>query len=113
MAMALLALGVGLYAKTPSQVAKLEQSLSTESAVALDAELARMDGVQRNWPRLQVTWAVVSAVAFALYFGAPREWGRPVAMVLLAFVGAVMLVDTFGEIRGEKYVRALRAARDG
>jgi hypothetical protein len=107
-----LGVGVGLYLKTPAQVATLEQGLSqAASRVETHAkETARMQRVQANFVTLKLAWIALIAVGLGLVLlgrGKPATVGIGLGILLQA---AVMLAfDLFAEARGADYLRWLSA----
>jgi hypothetical protein len=106
-----LAIGVGLAAKTPSQVGALEAQLASAPSAFYAAERPRMERVQRNFLVIEVVEVALLAAGIALTLVMKSRlawWGVGMGLVLQA---SVMLVfDLMAERRGEVYFAALNAA---
>jgi hypothetical protein len=98
-----LALGIGLYMRTPGQVAELRAGFDSNPQKTAEAELLRMRRVNRNFVWIEVVEGVFLLVGFGLVLGMK---GRPAAAVglgLLLESAAMLAFDVFAERRGEAY----------
>lgn len=102
------AIGVGLYLRTPPQVAALEKSFSSGDAAAKEAERARMARVNANWKIIEL--AEVLIIALALIFILALK-SRPVfvavGMGLLIQASLLLAFDLFAEERARIYTEWL------
>lgn len=108
-----LGVGVGLWVRTPGQVAALETGLGQPEGAARvtrATEIARMERVMRSFLIIKSIELVLIAVGAGLIFGLrQRGWAVGVGMGLIV-QGAVMLAfDVFAEARAEIYLAWLRA----
>lgn len=110
-----LGVGVGLWVKTPGQVAALQSALGPSQPAAAahtarSTEIVRMERVMKNFLVIKAVELVLIAVGVGLIFGMrQRGWVVGVGMGLLV-QGAVMLAfDVFAEARGEPYLAWLRS----
>jgi len=96
--------------RTPAQVNTLSAAVETGQAAALQAELSRMEAVNRAWPRYLLLWAVFGVVGLALRFAGFGDFLQGLGVALVFFAGVGMLVDGFAERRTHAYTAALKAA---
>lgn len=105
----LVAVGTGLHVglRTPAQVADLEQQYQQDRQTLLSEEIARMDKVNANWPRLIATWAILVVAGLILRFVVDSDWahGLGPALILAGAVG--FMIDGFAERRAQPYTAAL------
>jgi len=102
-----LAIGAGLAARTPSQVAGLRAQMASAPSEMLAAETQRMQKVQRSFVVIEVVELVLLVVGVALALGFKGTYRAEVGMGL-ALQAAVMLVfDLLAERRGALYLAAL------
>lgn len=105
-----LALGVGLYARTDPQVARLLAQLETDPAGLAAAEGARMARVQRTFAiAIRVEVALIVAAAVTALWQQHRPALTGVALGLLIHAALLLAFDTTAERRGARYLGALRA----
>lgn len=104
-------IGGALFAwKTDRQVAELHEALEAEPEATLEAERARMEKVNANWPRLKLAWGALAIVALVLLLVVKREWATGLGLALMLLVTALFFVDVFAERRAEPYAEALDSA---
>lgn len=110
-AMGQLAVGVGLYARTPAQVTALRRDLVERPVEARDAERARMVAVQRSFVWIERIEALVILLGVALVL-LRRDHPTAVGVGMgLAIQGAVMLAfDVFASQRGAAWLAWLSRA---
>ena len=103
------AIGIGLPARTPGQVARLERGFAENPERARADETARMTAVMRNFGVIKIVEAAVILLGVALaLFARSRPWLVGVGLGL-ALQGVVMLAfDVFAEKRGDLYFAWLR-----
>jgi hypothetical protein len=113
----LLVIGLGLGAggivfsmKTDAQVASLVARLESAPAAAVSDELVRMARVNANWPRLKLTWALLTLVAMGLLLFGKRDATSGVGLALMLLTTSLFFVDVFAEKRALIYTSALEAA---
>jgi hypothetical protein len=99
--------GAGLALRTDRQVAALEQKYREAPRALAAEETPRMARVNRNWPILKATWAVVILLSLALLFFVKRDWVTGLSLVLLLVCASVMMIDTFAERRARVYTEHL------
>ncbi len=105
-----LVLGVGLWIRTPPQVAALDAQLGATPALFAEAERTRMARVMRGF-------AVYKAVEVGLFFGglglagvggvAKSDFALGAGFSLAAEALAMLILDFFAEARGHAYESAL------
>ena len=103
-----LAIGIGLYARTPGQVRELTRELEAKPGEARQAELARMQKVNRSFVMIEIAEGVLIVVGLALFLGLR---GRPASAVGLGLVleaSAMLAFDAFAEQRAHTYTEWLR-----
>ena len=108
LALAEIALGVGLYLRTDPQVGRLVAQLGAEPARFYPDEGARMARVQRNFVIVQyVELAVVigSAIVAIAQKGRPGVTG--IALGLLVSAAFLLTFDVIAERWGEAYLAAI------
>lgn len=106
-----LAIGVGLAARTPSQVAGLRATMERSQTELLAAETPRMEKVQRNFVVIEVVEVVLMVAGVALALGFKGTPYRSEVGMGLALQATVMLVfDLLAERRGALYLAALLRA---
>jgi hypothetical protein len=104
-----LAIGVGLFLKTPSQIARLEGELHTDTAAFYAAETPRMERVQRTFMILELTWiAFISGTAIVAVAFKQRPAIHGIALGLLVHLGSLLAFDLIADRRGAVYLEALR-----
>lgn len=109
-----LGVGIGLYFKTPPQLAGVEAGLTQADPAARTAahakETARMDRVQKNFVIIKIVWIALIVLGLGLsVFGASRSTLAGVGLGLL-IQGSVMLAfDMFAEARGTTYFAWLQS----
>lgn len=96
--------------RTPSQVKTLESSISQNAPVALKEELARMEKVNRAWPRYLVVWALFGVLGLSLRFLMTSDFAHGLGIALVFFSGVCLMVDGFAERRARPYTQSLEAS---
>ena len=110
LALAEIALGVGLYLRTDPQVSRLVAALGSDAARFSSDELARMVRVQRNFVVIEyVEAAIVIASAVAALVWKDRPGASGVALGLLISAAFLLAFDIVAERRGEVYLQAVQA----
>lgn len=107
--LALLAVGLGVGLRTPSQVAALLEQHASAPAALFAAELERMAKVNAWWPIYLRTWTAFAVVGLGLRFAVHREWALGLGTALLFFAGVGFMIDGFAERRAKPYTAALEA----
>jgi hypothetical protein len=102
--------GVAFAHKSEVQLATLTAALEAHPAALVAAETARMEKVNANWPRLELTWGVVTLVALVLLLGVKREWSAGLGLALMVLATALFFIDVFAERRAGPYTEALGRA---
>jgi hypothetical protein len=106
-----LAVGLGVALRTPSQLAALEQGFQTARTQTVAVELERMKKVGRSF-RI-VKFVEIAMVAFGLLLVAlvpgPGA-GSSVGMGLVLTAAVLLVFDTVAQHRAETYVRWLQSA---
>jgi hypothetical protein len=108
LALAEIALGVGLYLRTDPQVSRLVAELGSDAARFSSDEGARMVRVQRNFvviEYVEVAIILVSAIAALVWKGRPGASG--VALGLLISASFLLTFDIIAERRGALYLHAV------
>ena len=110
------AVGAGLYIKTPAQVSALEDGLShaASNQEAHGKETQRMQRVQANFVLLKFAWIALIAVGLGLVVfmrGRPGSVGVGLGILLQAVV--MLAFDLFAEARGSDYLRWLQQGTSG
>jgi hypothetical protein len=112
LAVAEIAIGVGLYLRTGPQVSRLVAELGSDAARFSSVEGARMVRVQRNFvviEYVEVAIIIVSAVAALVWKDRPTASGVALGLVIS---GALLLAfDIIAERRGALYVQELQTIR--
>jgi len=109
-AVAEIALGVGLYLKTDPQVGRLRAQLESRPASFYTDEGARMARVQRNFVLIEyveLALIVVTAIAAVARKNNPMLTG--VALGLLINAALLLAFDLIAERRGAVYLAAIAA----
>ena len=109
LALAQIALGVGLYLRTGPQVDRLVEQLRADPAAFAAAETPRMARVQRNFviiEYVELAIILVTAIAAIALRGRPDVTG--VALGLLITASMLLAFDIFAERRGAEYETAIR-----
>ena len=107
-AVAEIALGVGLYLRTGPQVRRLDEQLRVAPAAFQADESARMARVQRNFvviEYVELVLIIVAAVAAVALKTRPAVAG--VALGFLVHGSLLLTFDSFAEHRGADYLAAL------
>jgi hypothetical protein len=112
-ALAEIALGVGLYLRTGPQVSRLERQLRSDRAAFQAAESARMDRVQKTFVVIEyVELCIIIAAAVTAVGFRNRVQLAGVALGLAISASILLAFDVFAERRGAEYVSAIeRLAR--
>jgi len=93
--------------RTPAQVTALRAVVESGESSALQAELSRMEAVNRAWPRYLLLWAAFGVVGLGLRFAGSGDFLQGLGVALVFFGGVGMLVDGFAERRTHAYTSAL------
>lgn len=110
-AIAEIALGVGLYVRTGTQVSRLEEQLRRDAPAFYAAEAPRMARVQRNFVIVEyVELALILVSALAAVALKTRPGPAGIALGLLIAASMVLAFDVFAERRGAEYTAALTRA---
>ena len=105
-----LAIGIGLYARTDPQVARLLAQLGSDPAGFFATEGARMARVQRTFAiALRVEVALIVAAALTALWQKERVTLTGVAFGLLINAAVLLAFDTIAERRGAAYLAALQS----
>jgi hypothetical protein len=96
--------------RTPAQVEALRTSIAAAPQAAVEQERARMEEVNRAWPRYLVAWAAFGVVGLALRFAVRDDLAQGLGIALVFFSGVCLLIDGFAERRARPYTHALDAA---
>jgi len=110
LALAEIALGVGLYLRTDPQVGRLVSQLGAEPARFYVDESARMARVQSNFvivEYVETAFIMVSALVAVAQKGRPGLTG--IALGLLVSAAFLLTFDLVAERRGEAYLAAITA----
>lgn len=107
-ALAEIALGVGLYVRTDPQVRRLEAQLQADEPSFYRAETTRMVRVQRTFVLVEYVelFAIVTTALFAVWMKA-RPSPSGVALGLLINAALLLTFDVLAERRGAEYLGML------
>ncbi|MBM4379752.1 MAG: hypothetical protein FJ086_10695 [Deltaproteobacteria bacterium] len=94
--------------RTPSQVRTLQAAVEASPGPALQAELQRMEKVNRAWPKYVVTWSVMGIAGLLLRLATRGDFTQGLGISLVFFSGLALLVDGFAERRTHPCTRALQ-----
>ena len=110
LALAELALGIGLYLRTDPQVAGLLAQFSSDAARFFSDESARMARVQRNFVVIEYVELalIVGGAAIAIVLK-DRPWVVGIALGLLINAAVLLAFDLVAERRGAVYLAAIKA----
>ena len=107
-AVAEIALGVGLYLRTGPQVVRLEQQLQSAPAAFYSDEAVRMTRVQRNFVVIKYAELIlIAGAAMALLALNERPALAGVALGILISAPVLLAFDWFAERRGDVYLQTL------
>lgn len=95
--------------RTPSQVNHLETSLLNQKVATVEAEIQRMDQVNKAWPKYLALWLVFGVVGLVLRMATKNDFAQGLGIALVFFSGVTLLIDGFAERRAIKYAEALKA----
>jgi len=95
--------------RTPSQVAGIMKAMDADVQTGVQAEAARMTGVNKAWPIYLAIWAVFGVAGLLLRFAGTSDFFQGIGIALVFFSGVGMLIDGFAERRTHPYVDALKA----
>jgi len=102
--------GGALFAlKTERQVARLVDQVAKDEPATAGAELARMEKVNANWPRLKLGWTALTALALVLLMVVKKEWASGLGLALMTLATVLFFTDVFAERRAAPYTAALEA----
>lgn len=112
-----LGVGIGLYAKTPTQLAGIETGLSQPDPITRAAahrkEMTRMERVQANFVVIKRVWIGLIVLGLGLaIFGAPRSALIGVGLGILIQAAVMLAFDVFAEARGQSYFSFLQSTAD-
>lgn len=111
MAVAQVALGLGLYLRAGPQVSRLLGQLSSDAAAFKSAEGARMARVQSNFVVIEyVELLIIVVTAFAAATQKARPGLTGIALGLLISASFLLAFDLVAERRGADYVAAIGSA---
>ncbi|MGH8029435.1 MAG: hypothetical protein ACREO3_05825 [Arenimonas sp.] len=112
LAVAELALGIGLYLRTDPQVANLLTQFGSNGAGIYSDEVARMVRVQRNFVVIQyVEVAIIIGGALVALLLKGRPWVAGIALGLLIHAAVLLAFDLVAERRGAVYLAAIKAGQ--
>jgi hypothetical protein len=105
-----LAVGLGVGLRTPSQVESLEQGLQKAKSETVAAETTRMEKINRNFRVVKIV--EIALVAIGLFLIAllpiPGTWSS-VGMGLVLAASVLLVFDTFAHHRAEVYAKWLQS----
>jgi hypothetical protein len=104
-----LALGVGLFARTDPQIARLLGGLRARPQATVQAELARMERVNRSFKVIETVEAAAIVIGVALALGVRSRhpvWAA-VGMGILVQAAVTLVFDLFAERRALAYTKWL------
>jgi hypothetical protein len=110
LAIAEIALGVGLYLRTGPQVSRLVAQLGSEPAHFHSEENVRMERVQRNFiivEYVELSMIILSAILAVTQKNRPMIAG--IALGLLIHTALLLAFDLIAERRGAVYLRSIIA----
>ena len=108
LALAQIALGVGLYLRTGPQVDRLVEQLDSDASALRAAEGARMARVQRNFVIVEyVEVALIVICAFVSLTQKHRPVLTGIALGLLINAAFLLAFDVIAERRGAAYLAAI------
>ncbi len=102
----LIATGLGIGLRTKSQVAALEEAHAESPVAMVQAELPRMEKVNKNFRATYFVFGALAALGLILHY-AGMGWSRSLGAVLVLGGGLGLLIDGFAERRAEPYTAAL------
>lgn len=107
-ALAEIALGIGLYVRTGPQVRRLEDQLRSDARTFSAEEGTRMARVQKNFVIIEYAeLLVIIACALAAVVWKAKPGPSGVALGLLINASVLLAFDVLAERRGAEYVEAL------
>lgn len=107
-----IAVGAGVYFRTPGQVRTLEAAFQKDAPSAATAELQRMEPVMRNFHLYKAIEIVVILAGVAGMLKGARGTAMYAAGLGCLLQGALMLaLDLPAEARGRTYIAWLKAQR--
>jgi hypothetical protein len=107
-ALAEIALGVGLYARTGPQVRRLTEQLDSDPEAFYSAEAPRMSRVQRNFVVIEyIELLIVVGSAITAISSKARPGLTGVALGLLISASVLLAFDLFAERRGAEYLLSI------
>jgi hypothetical protein len=110
-ALAEIALGVGLYLRTGPQVSGLSRQLASDEGAFVESESARMARVQRNFVFIEYAeLAIIVVAALVAVTYKPRTTVAGIALGMLIHASILLAFDVIAERRGSVYVSSLAAA---
>jgi hypothetical protein len=106
--------GGGVLAwQSGQRIESLSAGATTDASATARGEVARMERVNANWPRLKLAWALMAAVGFGLALAGARPWMHGLGVALIVMAALALTVDVFAERRAEVYTRALAGSSAG
>jgi hypothetical protein len=95
--------------RAPGQVAVLEQTFRSNPQVTQQTEAARMDKINKAWPKYLAIWTLFGIVGLALRFATSMDFLQGLGIALVFFAGVGLMVDGFAERRTHPYIATLGA----
>ncbi|MDP3277956.1 MAG: hypothetical protein Q8Q09_22415 [Deltaproteobacteria bacterium] len=102
------ATGVGVGARTPSQLSALTAQYEAQPAAMAREELARMTRVMANFRATYYAFGALIALGLVLVYVVRREWAAGLGVSLIVGAAVGLAIDNVAERRGHGYVAALR-----
>ena len=106
----IVAVGLGVGLRTPSQVAALEQGLQTAMADTVATETKRMQRVNKSFRIVKIVEIalIVAGLLLIALLPIPGTWSS-VGLGLVLVASVVLVFDTFAHHRAEVYVKWLQS----
>lgn len=103
-----LVIGLAVALRTPGQIAALDEGLRAAPAVAVAAEIGRMDKVNRNFRIVKIAEAalILVGLALAIFLSHPGPWAA-VGLGLVLEAAALLAFDAFAHQRALIYTQWL------
>ena len=99
--------GIGVGARTNSQVAELIRGYESAPAEMVRAELPRMQKVNANFRTTFVAFGVLTAVGLVLIFAIRAGWAQGLGSALILVSALGFMIDGFAGRRAKPYTEAL------
>jgi hypothetical protein len=97
--------------KNEAQERALVEAAGKDPRAVVDAELARMAGVNNNWSKARLMWLVSGLLGALLLNFVRKDAAGAVGLALVFLTAVLFVVDELGERRAAVYTAALQAAR--